>query len=88
MAEFCTLPSSNLHPVPDAIGDERAVFIEPLAAACEILEQVPLTGSERTVVLGDGRLGILCAWVLSTVLEEVTLVDTIRQSWRRPTGVA
>ncbi|PKN36042.1 MAG: alcohol dehydrogenase [Deltaproteobacteria bacterium HGW-Deltaproteobacteria-19] len=74
MAEFCTLPSSNLHPVPDAIGDERAVFIEPLAAACEILEQVPLTGSERTVVLGDGRLGILCAWVLSTVLEEVTLV--------------
>ena len=47
---------------------------EPLAAACEILEQVRLSGPERAVVLGDGKLGILCAWVLSTVLEDVTLV--------------
>ncbi len=73
MAEFCTLPYGNLHPVPDGISDERAVFVEPLSAACEILEQVSLTGRERAVVLGDGRLGILCAWVLSTVLEDVTL---------------
>jgi len=73
LAEFCTLPVANLHILPDEVSDERAVFIEPLSAACEILDQVPLTGHERAVVLGDGRLGILCAWVLSTVLEDVTL---------------
>ncbi|NPU82973.1 MAG: alcohol dehydrogenase catalytic domain-containing protein [Syntrophaceae bacterium] len=74
MAEFCSLPLVNLHPVPEEIGDERAVFVEPLSAACEILEQVPLRRDERAVVLGNGRIGILCAWILSTVLEDVTLV--------------
>ena len=74
MAEFCVLPDANLHALPDEISDSRAVFVEPLSAACEILEQVPLQGNERAVVLGDGRIGILCAWVLSTVLEDVTLV--------------
>lgn len=74
MAEFCMLPDANLHAVPDEIADQRAVFVEPLSAACEILEQVPLRGAERVVVLGDGRLGVLCAWVLSTVLEDVPLV--------------
>ncbi len=74
MAEFCMLPDANLHALPDEIPEIRAVFVEPLSAACEILEQVPLRGSERAVVLGDGRIGILCAWVLSTVLDDVTLV--------------
>ncbi|MCB2216509.1 MAG: alcohol dehydrogenase catalytic domain-containing protein [Desulfobulbaceae bacterium] len=74
MAEFCTLPIGNLHPVDAAISDRRAVLTEPLAAACEILEQVVLTGAERVVVLGDGRLGVLCAWVLATVAAEVTIV--------------
>lgn len=73
MAEFCMLPDANLHAVPDDIADERAVFVEPLSAACEIMEQVPLRGTERAVVLGDGRIGILCAWILSTVLQDVTL---------------
>jgi alcohol dehydrogenase len=50
------------------------VFTEPLSAACEIIEQLKLTGSERVIVLGDGRLGILCAWALSTVLSDITLV--------------
>ena len=74
MADFCALPISNLIEIPDEISDDRAVFIEPLSAACEILEQLSLNGSERVVVLGDGRLGILCAWVLSTVVADVTLV--------------
>ncbi|MFH1980457.1 MAG: alcohol dehydrogenase catalytic domain-containing protein [Pseudomonadota bacterium] len=74
MADYCTLPRSNLNGVPDAVSDDRAVFCEPLAAACEILDQVAFTGSERVVVMGDGRLGILCAWVLTTVAGEVTLV--------------
>lgn len=74
MADYCALPVSNLHEVPASISDNRAVLIEPLSAACEILEQIELGGSERAVVLGDGRLGILCAWVLATVLRDVTLV--------------
>jgi alcohol dehydrogenase len=74
MAEFCTLPIGNLHPVDAAISDRRAVLTEPLAAACEILEQLVLTGAERVVVLGDGRLGILCAWVLATAAAEVIIV--------------
>ena len=74
MADYCALPLSNLHEVPASIPDNRAVLMEPLSAACEILEQIALTGSERAVVLGDGRLGMLCAWVLLTALQDVTLV--------------
>jgi alcohol dehydrogenase len=73
MADYCMLPESNLHRVPETVSDDRAVFCEPLAAACEILEQVSCTGAERVVVLGDGRLGILCAWVMTTAAAEVTL---------------
>ena len=74
MADYCVLPVFNLLEVPKTVPDDRAVFIEPLSAACEILEQLKMKGSERAVILGDGRLGILCAWVLSTVLHDVTLV--------------
>ncbi|MBI5592853.1 MAG: alcohol dehydrogenase catalytic domain-containing protein [Deltaproteobacteria bacterium] len=74
MADYCILPVSNLIEIPAGISDDRAVFIEPLSAACEILEQLSLNGSQRIVVLGDGRLGILCAWVLSTVVSDVTLI--------------
>lgn len=74
MADRCTLPLENLLPLPDDISDERAVLIEPLSATCEILEQVPVSGNERIIVLGDGRLGILCAWVLATASADVTLI--------------
>jgi len=74
MAEYCALPIENLLIVPEDIPDEHAVLMEPLSAACEILEQVHIHGNERIVVLGDGRLGILCAWVLSTAAFNVTLV--------------
>ncbi|MFO8089048.1 MAG: alcohol dehydrogenase catalytic domain-containing protein [Desulfatiglandaceae bacterium] len=74
MAEYCVLPVENLCIVDPDISDEQAVLTEPLAAACEILEQLTLTGSERIIVLGDGRLGILCAWALRTVAADVTIV--------------
>jgi threonine dehydrogenase-like Zn-dependent dehydrogenase len=64
-ADFLTLPLSNLHPVPDAVPDERAVFVEPLAAALEILEQVPIRPTDRVLVLGDGKLGQLVARALA-----------------------
>jgi alcohol dehydrogenase len=74
MADYCVLPAVNLLEVPADISDDRAVLTEPLAAACEILEQLPLKGSEKVIVLGDGRLGILCAWVLATAVKDVTLL--------------
>jgi threonine dehydrogenase-like Zn-dependent dehydrogenase len=63
-AEFLTLPERNLHVLADEIPTDRAVFLEPLAAACEILEQVPIPTGERIAVLGDGKLGLLIAMVL------------------------
>lgn len=64
-AERLSLPVTNLHRVPDGVPDEHAVFVEPLAAACRILEQVHVLPEWRVVVLGLGRLGQLCARVLA-----------------------
>lgn len=63
-AEFVTLPEENLHIVPESISDEVAVFVEPLAAAYRILEQIEIASSDRIVVLGAGKLGQLVAQVL------------------------
>lgn len=74
LADYCVLPITNLLEIPASLPDERAILIEPLSAACEILEQLPVRGEERIVVIGDGRLGILCAWALATVCSDVTLL--------------
>lgn len=63
-AEYLTLPRANLHPLPDSIDDDVAVFVEPTAAAFEILEQVPLQSDDRVALLGDGKLALLIAQVL------------------------
>ena len=63
--EYLTLPERNLHALPDALPTSRAVFVEPLAAACEILDQVALPCGARVAVLGDGKLGLLIAMVLN-----------------------
>jgi threonine dehydrogenase-like Zn-dependent dehydrogenase len=62
--EFLTLPEVNLHIVPSKIPDEIAVFAEPLAAACEILDQASFPRGSEIAVLGDGKLGLLAAQVL------------------------
>jgi threonine dehydrogenase-like Zn-dependent dehydrogenase len=63
-AEYVSVPVANLHIVPASISDEEAVFTEPLAAACEILNQIQLNPGDDVLVLGDGKLGNLCAQVL------------------------
>jgi threonine dehydrogenase-like Zn-dependent dehydrogenase len=73
-AELLRLPPANLIPVPDEISDERAVFTEPLAAACGILERAQVSADTRTAVIGDGKLGLLCAQVLATTGAPVTLI--------------
>jgi threonine dehydrogenase-like Zn-dependent dehydrogenase len=73
-AEFLKLPRVNLLPVPDEVSDEQAVFTEPLAAACGILERAPITPDTKIAVIGDGKLGLLCAQVLGTTGAVVTLI--------------
>jgi threonine dehydrogenase-like Zn-dependent dehydrogenase len=64
-AEFFVLPDRNLHVLPDSTPLERAVFTEPLAAACEVLDQVAIPWGEAIAVLGDGKLGLLIAQTLA-----------------------
>jgi alcohol dehydrogenase len=64
MAEYLTLPASNLHHVPGAVTDVQAVFVEPLAAALEITDRIHIRPSQRVAIVGDGKLGILVAQVL------------------------
>jgi threonine dehydrogenase-like Zn-dependent dehydrogenase len=78
-AEYLTLPLRNLHSVSDALPDEFAVFTEPLAAACEILQQVHVRPTDRAVVLGDGKLGLLCAQVLALTGCNLTAVGHHRE---------
>ena len=73
-AEYVTLPLANLHAVPDAVTDEQAVFVEPLAAAFQVLEQVSITAAARVYLLGAGRLGMLCAMALATTHCDLTVV--------------
>jgi threonine dehydrogenase-like Zn-dependent dehydrogenase len=72
-AEFLKLPLTNLLAVPDEISDERAVFTEPLAAACGILERAAIDKDTKVAVIGDGKLGLLCAQVMATTGAAVTL---------------
>ena len=79
-AEYVALPTFNLHEVPDSVPDEAAVFVEPLAAAAEILEQTQIVQRMRVAVLGDGRLGLLVAQVLHQARAQVVLLG--RHPWK------
>jgi len=63
-ADYLTLPARNLIAVPDGVRDLDAVFVEPLAAACGVLERCPLAAGDKVAVIGDGKLGLLIAMVL------------------------
>ena len=73
-AEFLQLPVINLLPVPDQISDQRAVFAEPLAAAWGITERAQVTKETRVAVIGDGKLGLLCAQALALTGAPVLLI--------------
>jgi len=73
-AEYITLPVKNLFPLPDSISNEEAVFIEPLAAAFEVLEQVKVNPEDKIAVLGDGKLGLLIALVLNLTGAKLVLI--------------
>lgn len=73
-ADYVTLPLSNLLEVSEKINNETAVFVEPLAAALEILEQLHIKPYEKVCVLGDGKLGLITALALNASNVDVTLV--------------
>lgn len=81
MAELFSLPTSCLHIVSERLPDEVAVFAEPVAAALEILEQSHIRPTERVAVVGDGKLGILCAQALRLPGCAVTLVGRHPERW-------
>jgi threonine dehydrogenase-like Zn-dependent dehydrogenase len=72
-SEYLALPMENLHAVPDSMSDEQAVFVEPLAAACQILDQVQVSGIREAAVLGDGKLAQLIARVLRTAIPRIVM---------------
>ena len=82
-AERVAVPVANLHAVPDAVDDEAAVLVEPLAAALEILEQVPIAPGTDCTVLGDGKLGQLVAEVLHAHGARVLVVGKHAQKLAR-----
>jgi threonine dehydrogenase-like Zn-dependent dehydrogenase len=73
-ADLIAVPQENLHVVPDILPDDIAVFTEPVAAAFQIPTQLPISRTDRIVVLGDGRLGNLCAQVLAGLSDNVLVV--------------
>ncbi|NIR51433.1 alcohol dehydrogenase catalytic domain-containing protein [candidate division KSB1 bacterium] len=86
-AEYTVLPIENLHAVPDSLPDGFAVFVEPLAAALEILEQIKIEPNHKVAVIGDGKLGLLICQVLKLTGCEITLIGkhsrklSLAKSW-------
>jgi len=73
-AEYITIPVKNLLFVPDEVEDREAVFVEPLAAALEILEQVKVEPTYKIAIFGDGKLGLLIAQVLRLTGASLTVI--------------
>lgn len=81
MADLFSLPIECLHHVPDSIPDAAAVFVEPLAAALAIVERAHIRPTERVAVIGDGKLGLLCAQVLRLLGCEIVVVGRHPERW-------
>ena len=88
-AEYLCLPTENLLPLPSTLTDNHAVFIEPLAAACEMTQQIHVCPEDQVVVIGDGKLGLLCVQLLKLVGCSVTLLGhhAERNEWLSQRGI-
>ncbi len=82
-AEYLSVPEDNLYVVPENISDERAVFIEPLAAAFQVLEQSEISSKSQVAVLGDGRLGYLTAQVVASTRAQLLVVGKHAEKLQR-----
>lgn len=73
-AEYVILPVENLHEVPESLPNSAAVFVEPLAAALEILEQIQVGPNSEAAVIGDGKLGLLICQALRLTGGKISLI--------------
>jgi len=73
-ADYLALPARNLIAVPEGVTDIEAVFVEPLAAACGVLERCPIAPGARVAVIGDGKLGLLCAMAVAAAGHDVVVI--------------
>ncbi len=73
-ADYVTLPAENLHPLPQAVSDEQAVFVEPLAAALQTLHLTHISPHQRVVLIGAGKLGLLTAQVVALTGCDLTVI--------------
>ncbi|CBN55547.1 MULTISPECIES: MDR/zinc-dependent alcohol dehydrogenase-like family protein [Kamptonema] len=78
-AEYLTLPVANLHPVPDSVSTDAATFTEPVAAALEIQQQVPISPEDKVLVVGDGKLGQLVAQTIALTGCELLVIGRHRE---------
>lgn len=78
MAQYVCMPLDTLLEVPKNVSDEQAVFVEPLAAGLEILEQLHIQPVEKVLILGDGKLGLTTALALNASSMDVVLVGKHR----------
>src|ERR1700730_1737717 len=81
-AEYLQLPMANLLPVPPQIPDEHAVFTEPLAAAFAVTERISVTSDTKVAVIGDGKLGLLCAQTLALTGARLLLIGKHQEKLR------
>jgi len=86
-AEYLMLPEENLHEVPAGVSNEEAVFVEPLAAALEIQQQISITPDDRVVVIGDGKLGQLIARTLALTGCQLFVVGKHERKLRMLDGI-
>jgi alcohol dehydrogenase len=64
LAEYIALYPYLLHEIPDSLSYEDATFIEPLAAAYQAFEMMPIDKNDHTIaIFGLGKLGLLIAQV-------------------------
>lgn len=85
-ADFLTLPVENLHTAPDSVTDDQAVFTEPLAAALAVTDLTHIRPSDRVVILGDGKLGLLIAQVLALTGCDLTIIGRHEEKLRLVTN--
>ncbi len=88
-AEYIVVPQRNVFVIPDNIPDSDAIFIEPLAAALEIIDQVKIPDESRILILGDGKLGLLISFVMKCSVYSTTMVGKHREklSFAKTAGV-
>jgi alcohol dehydrogenase len=85
--KYFTLPEENLHTVPESLSWDDAIFVEPLAAACEILDQIKISPLHRVAILGDGKLGLLITMVLALHSLRLTLIGKHPEKMERVKGL-